>query len=106
MVDSGVVTILQIQNWNMTCDTPHVFLLTASFACGFMALILYFRITAKLESIGEETPGLFETKKIFKTLQKYRNIATENAWPSWLPYGYWLALVWAAIFGFVWVYWR
>ena len=45
-------------HWKVAADTTHVFLLAAMFSFGIVALIFYFRVTAKLESIGESTPGL------------------------------------------------
>jgi len=76
-----------------------VFLMVAMFSFGIVACIFYFRVTAKLQSIGESIPGLFEPKDVFKTFSKYRTLAGQNSWPVWLPRAYWIALLFAARFG-------
>ncbi len=74
-----------IDHWKVTADTTHVFLLAAMFSFGIVTCIFYFRVTAKLQSIGESTPGVFEPKDVFKTFRKYRTLAAQNSWPVWLP---------------------
>jgi len=71
-----------------------------------VALIFYFRVTAKLESNGESTPGLIQAKDVFKTFRKYRTLAGQNSWPVWWPRAYWIALLFAAISGMALVYLR
>jgi hypothetical protein len=50
---------------------------------GIVAYAFYFRMTAKLQSIGESTPGLIWPNDVFKTFRKYRMLAGQNAWPLW-----------------------
>jgi hypothetical protein len=65
-------------HWKVAADTTHVFLLAAMLSFGIVALIFYFRVTAKLESIGESTPGLvIEPKDVFETFRKYRTGRSE-----------------------------
>ena len=92
-------------NWKET-DTTHVLFLAAMFSFGIVACILYFHVAAKLKSIGESVPGLFEPKEVVRTFRRYRDNANRNSWPKWLPQAYWAALVLAAISGFAFVYWR
>jgi len=87
-------------------DRIHVLFLPAMFSFGVVACILYFHVTARLKSIGESVPGLFEPKEAFKTFRKYRDNASQNSWPKWLPRAYWAALVFAAISGWAFVYWH
>jgi hypothetical protein len=94
-------------HWKVAADTTHVFLLAAMFSFGIVALIFYFRVTAKLESIGESTPGpVIQPKDVFETFRKYRTLAGQNSWPVWLPRAYWIALLLAAILGMAFVYLR
>ena len=95
-----------IDHWKVAADTTHVFLLVAMFSFGIVACIFYFRVTAKLQSIGESIPGLFEPKDVFKTFSKYRTLAGQNSWPVWLPRAYWIALLFALVSGWAFVYLR
>src|SRR2546427_11713912 len=87
-------------------DTTHVLLLAVMFLFGVVACILYFHVAAKLKSIGESVPSLFEPKEVFRTFRKYRDNANQNSWPKWLPQTDWATLVLGAISGFAFVYWR
>lgn len=95
-----------MDHWKVAADTPHVFLLAAMFSFGIIACISYLRVTAKLQSIGESTPGLFEPKDVFKTFRKYRTLAGQNSWPAWLPRAYWIALFFVLVSGIAFVYFR
>lgn len=95
-----------IDHWKVATDTIHVLFLAAMFSFGIVACVLYFRVAAKLQSIGESTPGLFEPKDVFKTFRKYRALANQNSWPAWLPRAYWIALFFAAVSGMAFVYLR
>lgn len=84
----------------------HLILVLAMFFCGLSALVLYFKMTNRLGSVGESVPGLFERKNVLGVLRRYRELAAQHSWPTWLPSGYWTALFLAAVFGFLFVYWR
>jgi hypothetical protein len=87
-------------------DQLHLFFLIVMFVFGTAACVFYYRVTAYLQSVGETTPGLFETKKIFDVFQKYHNVAETKGFPVWLPYGYWIALACSLVCGIAFVYWR
>jgi hypothetical protein len=90
--------------WKMAANATHVFLLAAMLSFGIVACIFYFRVIAKLQSVGESTRGLFEPKDVFKTFRKYRTLAGRNSWPVWLPRAYWIALFLALVSGMAFVY--
>jgi hypothetical protein len=97
---------MQGVNRELATNATHVLLLIAMFSFGIVAFILYFRITAKLDSIGEKTPSLFERKRVFAVLKKYRQVADEHFLPKWLPLAFWAALGLSLVSGLFYVYWR
>jgi hypothetical protein len=69
LINAVTVEVYSKNHWKVAADTTHVFLLAAMFSFGIVALIFYFRVTAKLQSIGESTPGLFiEPKECIRDL--------------------------------------
>jgi|ERR1700756_1340790 hypothetical protein len=93
-----------IDHWKVAKDTIHVLFLAAMFSSGIVGCVFYFRIEAKLQSVGESTPGLIWPKDVFKTFRKYRVLAGQNAWPLWWPRVYWVALLFALVSGMALVY--
>lgn len=97
---------MQTHNWKVATDSAHVLLLVAMFSFGTVATIVYFRVTARLESIGEATPRLLGRKDVFKMFRKYEEVADQYSWPKWLPLAYWGALMLALISGMAYVYYH
>jgi hypothetical protein len=97
---------MQGDHWKIATDTLHVVLLAAMFAFGIVACILYFRATARLQSVGEPVPGIFKRKDVFAVFRRYRELAGRHSWPTWVAYGYWVALLLALVCGAIFVYWR
>src|SRR5262249_21569756 len=93
-----------IGHWKVAKDTIHVLFLTAMFSSGIVGCVFYFRVTAKLQSIGEPTPGLIGPKDVFTTLRRYRELAGQNSWPVWWPNAYWIALLFSLVSGMAFIY--
>jgi hypothetical protein len=97
---------MQGDHWKIATDVLHVVLLAAMFTFGIVACILYFRVTAKLESAGEPVPGIFERKDVFRVLRRYRELAGRYSWPIWPVHAQWVAVLLALVCGLIFVYWR
>jgi hypothetical protein len=83
----------------MTSTSIHVALFAAFLLSGAAANIIFLKMWSRLDSIGETPVSRISSWATLKTLSEYRRVGAKHSWPSWLPTGFWVSLLFALAFG-------